>query len=337
MPKTEYDQLVQEYISGKPMKEILKSNPWARKNTIYARLNKQKQTTSTPEDNNISESLELQIEEPKPSFGESELFEVSDELFSDNKISKLSNDDLLMSEFGHLLNTSEPQSYNPQSIMEEIAEEKALEATKKEKAKIPPKSWWFKEPKVKTKAEKDEELEEARLKKIYEIRLYLYNFDLDDLHIIKGNKEKFIVDLYSKKESELNKVLHFLKFHVRFNNKQISKSLIENGFFTACKFIEHFSSYLGLQTNGFTESIKSDEEIDRLLKEIAIEWEASKPSFGAKTDLGLKFLTTLAQVDASNRLTNQASTAKDKKLKIIKQRLEKESLKKETQQKYSDL
>ena len=168
--------------------------------------------------------------------------------------------------------------------------------------------------------------------------MYLYNFDLDDLHIVGGNKEKFLVGLYTKKEAELNKILHFIKFHVRFNNKQISKSLVENGFYTVCKAVEIFSGYLGIQSEGFTQKIKEDQEVDRLIKEIAIEFEATKPSFGPKTDLGLKILTNLAHTDASNRLKEVEGVKKvNPSVEKIKEQLSNKEVKQEQKEKYQDL
>lgn len=352
MPKAQYDQLVAEYQSGKPMKTILQENPWAKKNTIYSRVKKSSEPNlklkveepETPE-NSLFEEPQRTKSTPKstPKLTEMELFEITDDLFNDKSVSKMQNDDFIMSEFGNLLNDPVDEgSFDPQNIMESIGEEKRAEDRMASDFKMPSKSSWLKWPKFtgekkpKTKEQISEEVEESKFKKIYEIRLYLYNFDLDDLHIIGGNREKFLVGLYTKKEAELNKILHFIKFHVRFNNKQISKSLIENGFFTACKAIEIFSGYLGLQTEGFTDKIREDQEIDRLIKEIAIEFEATKPNFGPKTDLGLKILSNLAQVDASNRL-NPLGEKKKSSVEKIKKDLDSKEVKKETVEKYQDL
>ena len=73
------------------------------------------------------------------------------------------------------------------------------------------------------------------------------------------------------------------------------------------KFIEVAGGKVGLKLDGLTEDIQQDEEIQSLLKELSIEFEASKPYFGAKTDITLKLLMKIGQKHSMNKIIESAT------------------------------
>ena len=103
------------------------------------------------------------------------------------------------------------------------------------------------------KEETDKEKEQSRLKKVYQVRLYLYTFkDCDNLFLalnVEQNDKKinkFIQDLYRRKEADLEKLLDFIKFHIRHNNNTVQGNFCTGVFFTITKILELFLLKVGI-------------------------------------------------------------------------------------------
>ena len=332
------EQAIQDYKNGKSAKEVFKAYPDVKRSSFYYHLKKAS--------NNIEESkeqlepvqvdkinLEQQAIEPtfdildniQPQVIEAEDFGM---LNTQSKPEFGPSEDDFMNDFGHLLQNN--NIFQPENITQPKPEVPKAEIPKKESSLI--KNFFKKQPKTEEEKQKDkeqkQELDEIkRFRLVHQIRLYVYNYDLDHLHIIKPNKEKFVVDLYNKSEKELNKLLNFIKFHVRFNYKQVSNSLMSNTVLLLSKFIEVAGGKVGLKLDGLTEDIQQDEEIQSLLKELSIEFEASKPYFGAKTDITLKLLMKIGQKHSMNKMIESA-TPQPKATKPVNQ---------ETLNKFKDL
>lgn len=76
-------------------------------------------------------------------------------------------------------------------------------------------------------------------------------------------------------------------------------------FFMVAQATEITTTFLGVKARGFTERLRAEEQqIAMIMKELAIEnWERVKAMDSPTARLGILFCMTLAQTDASNRLT----------------------------------
>ena len=250
-----------------------------------------------------------------------------------SKMSK-SGDGLLDNLFGDL-NFNEP-SYNPSDLARPAPSPPSQNKSLLSKGK----SFWFKPPKEKTPKETEEEEENERLVLIQKIRLYFHHFSsLQNLHIVpnKRNSEtkdlgKFLEGLYSKKKLDLEKMLHFVKFHVRNQiNENTSNKVVESAFQTSIKVLEHLLLLTGLRVGGLTSNVMSDPDIQRCLKEIMIDKSIHTMNFSPGVDLALKVGMGIIQTDASNRITESMVITAQARVKIEEQK------KRELDEQYCDL
>ena len=197
-----------------------------------------------------------------------------------------------------------------------------------------------------SKEDKEKLIEKERLSVVYQIRLYLTTFrDEKQLFFalnLDGDDERkinnFIRDLYRKRLPDLEKLLDFIKFHVRNNNGQITGNLLTNIFFTIIKVLEMILYKFGLDVTGLAEDMRNDKEVVSCLKEIEIESVASRIQFSPKVDLILKLCMKSVQKFSENKIM---TFNKDKASKIntkgIGNELSSKPPNEELKEKYSDL
>jgi hypothetical protein len=161
---------------------------------------------------------------------------------------------------------------------------------------------------------------------VQKIRLYLTHFpDLEKLHIVPRKKnsvdpdtEKWLISLYTKKQAELDKMLNFIKFHVRNNiNEQTSIKMANNLLETGTKTLEHILLLVGLKVQGLSKNMMEDEDVERCVREILIDNSISTLNLGPKADLGLKLVMKVVSTDGANRLGEEVD--RQARLKHIKE------------------
>lgn len=128
-----------------------------------------------------------------------------------------------------------------------------------------------------------------------------------ELSKVKINENSSIPELENKLEE--------CRVTVSCNN---THNIVKFGYFTGVKGIEYMGSrFAGLKLQGLTESLKANEEVDRILKEIEIEnlsLKYTSPTYR----LAFITLTTVLGVDAQNkRNTVLSSFLNDKPKKEI--------------------
>eukprot|EP00049_Salpingoeca_infusionum_P016638 m.342258 g.342258 ORF g.342258 m.342258 type:complete len:339 (+) comp16121_c0_seq16:2263-3279(+) len=335
------EQAIQDYKSGKSAKEVLKAYPDVKRSSFYYHLKKSnnnldnqvQQVERFEQDKiNLNPIAETFTEVEQPQFdildNQPQIFEAEDFGLLNTQSKSGPTEADFMADFGHLLQNA--NTFQPENITQPKPDPPKVEVPVKESSLF--KNFFKKKPK--TEEEKQIEQQQKkdadeikRFRLVHQIRLYVYNYDLDHLNIIKPNREKFVYDLYNKNETELNKLLNFIKFHIRFQNKQVSNSLMSNTVLLLSKFVEVAGGKVGLQLDGLTEDIQQDEEIQSLLKEISIEFEASKPYFGAKTDITLKLLMKIGQKHSMNKMISGMKPQKQ----------ETKPVKRDTVEKFKDL
>lgn len=303
-----YQSLVEQYKGGKPMRQILSENPDVKRTTMYYHIKK------TPEiGESIPQAREIPREIPRESIPRPNQIERTDAFlnnFKSKKTGKLGwqKENEIMDLFGDVMpSNSKKTSFDPMSLLQDD------EPKTSTKSNIPmTKSWWSKEPRTKKEMAKEEaeQKETDRLALVQKCRLYIHHFpDLGQLHLVpkkrdgEADVDKFIKDLYTKKEGDLEKIIHLFKFSCRNrigNNSTIT--IAENVLKTGTKILEHTLCMTGMKVNGLCDKIMDDEDVSRCLKEILIDSSINTLSYGPKTDLGLKVGMAIVQLDSQNRI-----------------------------------
>lgn len=180
------------------------------------------------------------------------------------------------------------------------------------------KNWWLssksepKKQKESTTTQEESAGSNNCLVLIQKMRLYFVHFpELSKLHIVprkKGSEEpdteKWLISLYTKKESELDKLLSFVRFHVRNQiNSHSTIALATNALETGVKILEHVLMTVGVQSRGLTKTVMADDDVRRCVKEILIDHSVSSLNLGAKCDLMLKLGMKVVSTDSSNRIS----------------------------------
>ncbi len=190
------------------------------------------------------------------------------------------------------------------------------------------------------------EKEQARLKLVYQVRLYLYTFkDCENLFLalnVEQNNDKkinkFIQDLYRRKEVELVKLLDFIKFHIRHSNNMIQGNFVSGVFFTITKILELILFKFGVNVVGLTDDLRADKDIISNLKEIEIEMTAGRINVGPKTDVMFKLCQTALSKFTHNKLVNKMEEAgKKEKMREVMDKLQAKPVNVELQEKYKDI
>ena len=190
-----------------------------------------------------------------------------------------------------------------------------------------------------------EQIEESRLKLVYQVRLYLYTFkDCENLFLalnVEQNDKKinkFIQDLYRRKEVELTKLLHFIKFHIRHNNNMIQGNFVSGVFFSVVKIFELVLYKIGIDITGLSDDLRNDKDIISNLKEIEIEMTAGKLNVGPKVDVMFKLCQAgLGKFTQNKLLSKMKDASKTERLKDIAGKLQSKPLNEELQEKYKDI
>ncbi|EDQ91352.1 uncharacterized protein MONBRDRAFT_23655 [Monosiga brevicollis MX1] len=387
MPKNsqEYAQALQDYQSGKPLKDILAENPGIKRSTFYTYkkqnlnpesveepqpkpISKQTVTVTKKQPEQVTQEIPINYSQPEnvgtaPAIQDDFLAGERPELFMD-----VGADARKESMLGSLMSKS---SGGKAAMVDELFgdidlfQPKTLAQPPVSKPQQDPvvkgstilghgKSWWTKMPKLKKEKTPEQERDEQQMVTVQKIRLYLMHFpQLEQLHIIpkkktKGHEgepdtEKWLVSLYTKNQTDLDKMLDFIQFHVRNSiNEQTSMKLANNVVTTGSKVIEHILVALGLKVQGLTKTLMEDEDVKRCIKEIIIENGVNTLNYGPKADLGLKLVMKIVQTDSQNRIEETVKQkALEKALEIQKQKAqEKEKPKpvpQELADKYDDL
>jgi len=170
--------------------------------------------------------------------------------------------------FGNIqLQSSNEPEYDP----DKLANVQTVQPEKPSKFKL---NFWQKN-KTKKQLDKDEVLniESERLETIQKIRLYIMKFpELENLHIIKNDKDKFIYSLYTKKQGELDKTLHFIQFHCRNNsNENTAGKMSELALTTILSSFEYLLCSVGMKVKGLSNTVMQNPNIERTLNELMIE------------------------------------------------------------------
>lgn len=297
-----YQTLVDQYKDGRPMKKILEDNPDVKRTTLYyhikkANPNNEVNTPQVREAPPVSEVTPRQIERTDAFLNN----------FKSKKTGKLGwqKENELMNLFGDVADTKKT-SFDPMSLLQDDeppAPKHGLPMTK---------AFWTKQPKTKKEIAKEEseQKETDRLALVQKCRLYIHHFpDLGQLHLVPKKKDgeadvdKFIKDLYTKKEGELDKIIHLFKFSCRNRiGNHSTITIAENVLKTGTKILEHTLCLAGMKVNGLCDKVMDDEDVSRCLKEILIDSSINTLSYGPKTDLGLKVGLAIIQLDSQNRI-----------------------------------
>ena len=130
------------------------------------------------------------------------------------------------------------------------------------------------------------------------------------MHIVPHKKntdtpdtEKWLISLYSKKQEDLEKILNFIRFHVRNNISENSSIKLASNFLeTGIKVLEHILLTVGVQSQNLTKSVMEDQDIIRCVKEILIDNSVTSLSLGPKSDIVLKLGMKIVSCDSQNRI-----------------------------------
>jgi hypothetical protein len=165
------------------------------------------------------------------------------------------------------------------------------------------------------------------------------------LHIVPLKKgtdepdtEKWLISLYSKKQDGLEKILNFVRFHVRNNiSENSSIKLASNALETSVKVLEHVLLLVGVQSQDLTKTVMSDPDIIRCVKEILIDNSITSLSLGSKSDLLLKLGMKIVSTDSHNRIERQMEANAQTKAEEAKATSRAEPLNEVLAAKYQDL
>ena len=214
------------------------------------------------------------------------------------------------------------------------------------------KSWWLTgKSKVQKAIKHDPHKEDNdQLALVQKIRLYFVHFpELETLHVVPKNKsgapdvEKYLVSLYTKKTPDLEKLLNFVRFHVRNSiAENSSMKLASNVLETSVRVLEHTLMLVGIKSKGLSDSVMEDKDVLRCVKEIMIDNSIASMAIGPKSDLVLKLGMKLVSIDSQNRIEEKITECKSKQPPANDETTstgdsEDELLSTHLQQKYNDL
>jgi hypothetical protein len=347
MTKDQIASLKSEYNSGiKPVDLMSKYN--ITKHALYHHVGGSKKAstpaaapTPTIEFSDDDESVGQMIEQVQNPAN----IEVTDPLIDFDKIKTSSTrrnhddfDDMLMRAI------EEDDLFHPNSILKTEPKASAPSNISKSGLKSMFSGKKLKTEESKSPEEKQKELDQKRLKLVYQVRMYIYTFrDHDNLfcalNVENDNKKinKFIQDLYKRKIPELEKLLDFIKFHIRHNNNSVTGNLANSIFFTVLRVVELIVTKMGIDVTGLSDDLRNDPEMISNLKEIEIEMIASKYNLSPKADVLLKICTKGLTKYTENKLNNRMKDMKKDDSKIAVDLLSAKPINEELKNKYNDL
>ena len=356
--KERWGQLVKEHRAGKSIADIVRENEDVKKSTFRYHI-KKANVEDEGEEPTTSQELEpnQELETKTETVTKTEVarvaprIQVRDDFLSSIQPAKSSTVDSLFgdsflgqsqSHYGSVDNMfSLDDIFNPDTLKQvDVAPEKPKSALGKSK------SWWLTPAKEKTKTEIALQEDEEQLILVQKIRLYFVHFpELSKLHIVPLKKgtdepdtEKWLISLYSKKQDALEKILNFVRFHVRNNiSENSSIKLASNALETSVKVLEHVLLLVGVQSQDLTKTVMSDPDIIRCVKEILIDNSITSLSLGPKSDLLLKLGMKIVSTDSHNRIESQMQANAQTKAEEAKARARAEPLNEVLAAKYQDL
>jgi hypothetical protein len=338
--KERWNALVQEHLNGKTLAQIVRENDDVKKSALRYHVKKARAanepTQNEPddkqgEDTAAPQKVEQVVEEP-PSIPKPAAVKPTAII---TKKRAAVQDDFLHSfapeQFKQAprSNSAVDQIFSINDIFQPETLQKPLVTKEKEKPLAgKSKSWWLSgKSEVQKKREKDLEDDNEQLVLVQKIRLYFTHFpELSKLHIVTRKRgtdepdtEKWLISLYGKTQPELEKLLNFIKFHVRNNmSENSSVKLASNVLETSVKILEHVLLRVGVQSQDLTKDVMSDEDISRCVKEILIDHSVTSLNLGPKSDLLLKLGMKIVACDSHNRIEQQIEkqTKNDKRTDV---------------------
>ena len=334
IPKERWADLVQEHQSGKSVGQIMRENPEVKKSTFRYHIKQAASpvikpaqdlepevhveqgqesngTDLAPEPKSDPEAAAVKIV-PKP-VRDNFLEDFAPDIFQSNlkpeplgknvADSIFSLDDIFTPE-----NLATPQK---STHVEKSSKGCPLGKTK---------SWWLTgKSKVQKAIKHDPHKEDNdQLALVQKIRLYFVHFpELETLHVVPKNKsgapdvEKYLVSLYTKKTPDLEKLLNFVRFHVRNSIAENgSIKLASNVLETSVRVLEHTLMLVGIKSKGLSNSVMEDKDVLRCVKEIMIDNSIASMAIGPKSDLVLKLGMKLVSIDSQNRIEEKITECK---------------------------
>lgn len=324
IPKDQWNRLVDEHRAGKTIAQIVRENEGVKKSTFRYHIKKANQDEPQTQPEPESESkLEANIVPDivpisEPTKRVVPRVQVRDDFLtslqpikSDTKrsaVDSLFGLDSMMGGSAVDSMFSVNDIFNPDTLKQiDVVPEKAKSALGKSK------TWWLSgnKDKAPTKSELALKEDDEQLILVQKIRLYFVHFpELEKLHIVPFKRntetpdtEKWLISLYSKKQEELEKILNFIRFHVRNNiSENSSIKLASNVLETGVKVLEHVLLVVGVQSQNLTKNVMEDQDIIRCVKEILIDNSVTSLSLGPKSDIVLKLGMKIVSCDSQNRI-----------------------------------
>jgi hypothetical protein len=343
IPKDQWNRLVEEHRSGKTIAQIVRENDGVKKSTFRYHIKKanedetqtQIEFESKPEtkpeskpesESNIVPDI-VQITKrvvPRVQVRDDFLtsFQPAKSQTKRSAVDALFGSDSLMGGSAVDSMFSVNDIFNPDTLKQvDHVPEKAKSALGKSK------TWWLSgnKDKAPTKSELALKEDDEQLILVQKIRLYFVHFpELEKLHIVPCKRntdtpetEKWLISLYSKKQEELEKILNFIRFHVRNNiSENSSIKLASNVLETSVKVLEHVLLVVGVQSQNLTKNVMEDQDIIRCVKEILIDNSVTSLSLGPKSDIVLKLGMKIVSCDSQNRIEQKIESQARAKAKV---------------------
>ena len=324
--KQEWDELVKQHQNGKSINDILAEND-IKKSTFRYHLKKSElnQPSEEPTEQPLEEHTEQAVDEPAERPTATAVVRMKGpSTVTDSFLDSFGPPATSQASYGHgsLVDGlfSMEDIFQPETLTEPIKVEEPVKSKGGPGGKS--KSWWLSAPK-KEKTKKEEQIEEddEQLCLVQKIGLYFIHFpELAKLHIVTRKRgteepdtEKWLISLYSKKTTDLEKILNFVRFHTRNSlNENSSIKLASNILETGVKVLEHALVIVGVQAQGLTKDVVADQDIIRCIKEILIDNSVTSLNMGPRSDLALKIGMKIVQQDSQNRIERQMMQATSK-------------------------
>ena len=371
IPKDRWNALIQEHRAGKTIAQIVRENGDVKKSTFRYHIKKANDSLEEPEGTVQTAPLvqdhvqdQDQASTPKPAVRTAPRIQVRDDFLNSMMPKSNSNSNsnsrsapmqssAVDSLFGNQQSSNAVDSlfsvndiFSPENLSKSVPAPEKVKPLAGKSA-----TWWLsssnlKEKQAPTKSEIALNEDNEQLMQVQKIRLYFVHFpELAKLHIVTRKRgtdepdtEKWLISLYNKKPEDLDKILNFVRFHVRNNiNENSSVKIASNVLETSVKVIEHVLMVVGVQSQNLTKNVMEDEDIIRCVKEILIDNSITSLNLGPKSDLMLKLGMKVVSCDSQNRIENQMQAAERAKEARVRVAAKDSPLVESLAEKYQDL
>ena len=341
IPKERWVDLVQEHQNGKSVGQIMRENPEVKKSTFRYHIKQVAGPAIKPAlepkpdaepDVHVEQGPEINATEPAPepkSDPEPAAVKIVPKPVRDNFLEDFAPDIFQSNSKPEPLGKNVADSifslddiFTPENL---ATPQKSMLAAPKSSKGCPlgkTKSWWLTgKSKIQKAIKHDPHKEDNdQLALVQKIRLYFVHFpELKTLHVVPKNKsgapdvEKYLVSLYTKKTPDLEKLLNFVRFHVRNSiAENSSMKLASNVLETSVRVLEHTLMLVGIKSKGLSDSVMEDKDVLRCVKEIMIDNSIASMAIGPKSDLVLKLGMKLVSIDSQNRIEEKIAECKPK-------------------------